>query len=188
MTRRDVIFGEIFLFDHSTTTTMDEPSKSRDTSQSSSLKWWTDEEETAVVRKLDLHILPWLFCVYGLAFIDRSNIGNAKTAGMDKDLHLTDGKYRLLTSIFYIAYIVFQFLLLFYLIIPANVWIAITLFTWGLASSLQATAQSWSAMMAARFFIGMAEAGFGTGVALYLGFFYPRQSIGIRFAVGVLNC
>lgn len=36
--------------------------------------------------------------------------------------------------------------------------------------------------MAARWFVGMAEAGFGTGIALYLGFFYPRQEIGYRFA------
>ncbi|CAO1622887.1 unnamed protein product [Sympodiomycopsis kandeliae] len=150
--------------------------------KNASPKWWTDEEEATVRRKLDWHILPWLFCVYGLAFLDRSNIGNAKTAGMDKDLHLTDEKYRLLTSIFYIAYIVFQFLLLFYLIVPANVWIALTLFTWGLASTLQATAHSWSAMMAARFFIGLAEAGFGTGIALFLSFFYPRREIGLRFA------
>lgn len=122
------------------------------------------------------------FFVYGLAFIDRSNIGNAKVGGMDKDLHLTDEKYRLLTAIFYIAYIVFQPLLLFYLVIPANIWVSAMLFLWGLASTLQATAQSWAALMAARFFIGLAEAGFGTGVALYLSFFYPRREIGLRFA------
>lgn len=56
------------------------------------------------------------------------------------------------------------------------------LFIWGLTSSLQATAQTWGALMAARFFIGVSEAGFGTGVALYLSFFYPRREIGLRFA------
>lgn len=53
---------------------------------------------------------------------------------------------------------------------------------WGLASALQGAAVSWSGLMAARWFVGLAEAGFGTGIALYLGFFYPRREIGYRFA------
>lgn len=43
------------------------------------------------------------------------------------------------------------------------------IFTWGLASALQATATNFAGLMAARFFVGFAEAGFGTGIALYLG-------------------
>lgn len=53
---------------------------------------------------------------------------------------------------------------------------------WGIAAILQGAAYNWSGMMAARFFIGLSEAGYGTGVALYLSFFYPRQEIGARFA------
>jgi len=37
--------------------------------------------------------------------------------------------------------------------------------------------------MAARFFIGASEACFGTGVALYLSFFYPKPEVGFRFAI-----
>ena len=37
--------------------------------------------------------------------------------------------------------------------------------------------------MAARVFLAIAEAGFGAGIALYLSFFYPRNEIGLRFAV-----
>jgi hypothetical protein len=42
-----------------------------------------------VTRKFDLHILPWLFGIWLLAFIDRSNIGNAKIGRLTKDLKLT---------------------------------------------------------------------------------------------------
>lgn len=80
----------------------------------SSLKWWTDEEEARVRRKLDWNILPMLFIIYGAAYIDRSNIGNAKTAGMNVDLGISDIQYRLITTIFIISYILFQWLLLFY--------------------------------------------------------------------------
>ena len=44
--------------------------------------------EARVTRKLDLHILPWLFGIWLCAFIDRSNIGNARIDGLTEDLHL----------------------------------------------------------------------------------------------------
>jgi hypothetical protein len=44
-----------------------------------------------------------------LSFLDRGNIGNAKIAGMAKDLDLTSDRYEWLLTIFYIAYILFQF-------------------------------------------------------------------------------
>jgi hypothetical protein len=33
------------------------------------------EAEARILKKLDWHILPWIFCLWLLAFIDRSNIG-----------------------------------------------------------------------------------------------------------------
>lgn len=44
--------------------------------------------EKRVLRKQDYHILPWLFGIWLCAFIDRSNIGNARIDGLTEDLHL----------------------------------------------------------------------------------------------------
>lgn len=44
-----------------------------------------------------------------LSFLDRSNIGNARIAGMQEDLGLDGDRYDWLLTIFYISYIVFQF-------------------------------------------------------------------------------
>ena len=49
-----------------------------------------------------------------LSFLDRGNIGNAKIAGMQKDLDLTSDRYEWLLTIFYIAYILFQFQVCWY--------------------------------------------------------------------------
>ena len=35
--------------------------------------------EARITRKLDLHILPWIFALWLLAFIDRSNIGTLRS-------------------------------------------------------------------------------------------------------------
>lgn len=82
--------------------------------------------ERRVVRKLDWHVcalvtglcksdhcsepsLRPLTLPVLLSYLDRSNIGNAKIAGMTKDLSLTGNRYQWLLTIFYISYILFQF-------------------------------------------------------------------------------
>jgi hypothetical protein len=42
----------------------------------------TAQEEEAVIRKLDWRLLPLVFVLYSLAVLDRSNLGNARLAGM----------------------------------------------------------------------------------------------------------
>lgn len=44
--------------------------------------------ENRILRKQDFHILPWLFGIWLCAFIDRSNIGNARIDGLTEDLDL----------------------------------------------------------------------------------------------------
>lgn len=53
-----------------------------------------DEAATKrLVRKIDLNLLPVLSILYLLSFLDRSNIGNARLAGLEKDLHMTGLDY-----------------------------------------------------------------------------------------------
>lgn len=50
--------------------------------------------ERRVLWKLDSLLIPMMCCIYLLAFLDRSNIGNARIAGLQKDLGLTDHQYK----------------------------------------------------------------------------------------------
>lgn len=66
-----------------------------------------------------------------LAALDKSNIGNAKTAGMATDLNLNvDGRYDWLLTIFYISYIVFEFQVLCWKRFPPHIWGAFVVFGW----------------------------------------------------------
>ena len=58
--------------------------------------------EQQVRRKLDWNIIPLVTIVYMLSVLDRSNIGNARIAGMETDLHLYGNRYEWLLTIFYI--------------------------------------------------------------------------------------
>lgn len=51
--------------------------------------------EDRILRKCDYHILPWLFGIWLCAFIDRSNIGNARIDGLTQDLHLTGNRFNI---------------------------------------------------------------------------------------------
>lgn len=63
----------------------------------------TAAEEAALMRKLDWNLLPLLFVLYSLSVLDRSNLGNARLAGMENDIDLTGNRYNTLTTIFYVA-------------------------------------------------------------------------------------
>ncbi|KAF2083777.1 MFS general substrate transporter [Saccharata proteae CBS 121410] len=136
--------------------------------------------EKRVRRKMDRNLIPLVVALYLLAFLDRSNIGNAKVAGMNKDLNMTGPDYEWLLTIFYISYIVFEFQALMWKIIPPHRWAAFCVLGWGVISSAQAAAQSWGGMMALRFLMGIFEAGYGPGIPYLLSFFYLRHELGFR--------
>ncbi|KAI1434239.1 major facilitator superfamily domain-containing protein [Xylaria sp. CBS 124048] len=138
------------------------------------------ELEKRVVRKIDLYLIPLVMSLYLVAFLDRSNIGNAQLAGMNRDLHLSDAQYQWLLTIFYIPYILFEWGALMWKAIPPHIWAFSCVFIWGIASTLQAATFSWSGMMAARFFLAAAEAGFAPGIPYLLSFFYKRHELGLR--------
>ena len=50
-------------------------------------------DENAVLRKMDIRLIPMLSALYLLAFLDRGNIGNAKIEGLVEDLHMTGPQY-----------------------------------------------------------------------------------------------
>lgn len=145
--------------------------------------------ERRVVRKMDFRIVTLVTALYVLAFLDRSNIGNAEIAGMSDDLHLidprtkNDDKYQWLLTIFYISYILFEFQALMWKLVPPHLWLAFCVLCWGIFATCQSATTNWSGMMALRFLLGVSEAGFGPGIPYLLSFFYLRHEVGVRIAV-----
>ncbi|KAF7118379.1 hypothetical protein CNMCM5793_007893 [Aspergillus hiratsukae] len=139
--------------------------------------------ERRVLRKLDLRVPTLMGFLYLLGLLDRSNIGNAYIAGMKEDLHLSGDRYSWLLTIFYIAYTLFEFLALMWKVLPPHRWAAISVMGWGIFATCQAAAQSWEAMMALRFLLGVSEAAFGPGTPYLLSFFYRRHELGLRIGL-----
>ncbi|RSL51507.1 hypothetical protein CEP54_011387 [Fusarium duplospermum] len=62
---------------------------------------WTAEEEKKLVRKIGMFLLPNIWLMYLLSYMDRTNIGNAKIAGMADDLELTSSQYSIVLVVFF---------------------------------------------------------------------------------------
>jgi hypothetical protein len=62
--------------------------------------------ERKLLWKLDFTVLPLLWLLYLVCFVDRSNIGNAKIQGMEKELNLKGQKYNVAVFIFNIGYVI----------------------------------------------------------------------------------
>ncbi|PTB63930.1 MFS general substrate transporter [Trichoderma citrinoviride] len=147
---------------------------------------YTPDEDKAVRRKFDRKLVLFVALLYMLSFLDRSNIGNARIAGMDEDLQSTspprDDWYEWALTSFYISYIAFEWMSLLWKVIPAHVYVSMLVLSWGLTASLQAIAVSYPMLIALRVLLGIGEAGF-TGVPFYLSFFYKRQELAFRTAI-----
>ncbi|KAJ7778141.1 MFS general substrate transporter [Mycena metata] len=144
------------------------------------------EEERRLVRKLDGRILTITCLLYLFAYLDRSNLGNARLQGLPKDTlggDPTGKRFDWVNSVFFFAYILCQVpASLTSKLFPPRVWLACMALGWGVSSTLMSTAFDFGGLMTARVFLGVFEAGFGPVIPLYFSFFYTKQEMGARMA------
>lgn len=154
-------------------------SSHRRRSSVASFELYTPDEERAVRRKLDTRLVLFVALLYMMSFLDRSNIGNAKVAGLSRDLHLTDAQFSWLLSAFYITYILFEWMTLCYRLFPAHIYIACCVLGWGVVASLQSLATGFPYLLVLRALLGIAEAAF-VGMPIFLSFFFRRDELALR--------
>jgi len=122
----------------------------------------------ATVRKVSLHLLPFLFILYIVAYLDRVNFGYAALQ-MNSTLGISAELFGFLSGIFFIGYLIFE--------VPSNIilrkigariWIARILISWGIIVIITGFAQDALQLAVLRFLLGIAEAGFFPGIIYYI--------------------
>lgn len=154
----------------------------RRTSSVQSFEMYTPDEERQVRRKLDTRLVLFVALLYMMGFLDRSNIGNARIAGLSKDLHLSDNQFEWLLTAFYISYVAFEWMTLCYKIFPPHIYISCCVCAWGVVASLQSLVSSFGFMIALRALLGIGEAAF-VGMPFYLSFFFRREELAFRTGI-----
>src|ERR1700690_465622 len=130
----------------------------------------------SVVAKLTRRLLPFLFVLYIVAYLDRINVGFAALQ-MKGQLGFSDEVYGLGAGIFFAGYFFFQ--------VPSNLalarfgarrWIAVIMVVWGIISASMIFIGSPRGFYFLRFLLGAAEAGFFPGMILYLKRWFPARA------------
>src|SRR4051794_9482516 len=122
----------------------------------------TEADNTRVLRKIDLTILPILLTVYCLQYLDKATLSYASVFGLIKDAHLHGEDYSWLGSIVYVAQLVFQPLIAYLLVkLPIGKFAATMVLCWGAILCCMVAATNFGGLMAARFFLGAFEASVG---------------------------
>lgn len=130
--------------------------------------------ERALYRKVSWRLLPFLFLLFVVAYLDRMNISFAKLQ-MNSDLGFSDTVYGAGAGIFFLGYFFFE--------VPSNLilhrvgakfWLARIIIVWGFISIATLWVNSVATFYGLRFLLGAGEAGFFPGVIYYLTLWYPN--------------
>jgi ACS family tartrate transporter-like MFS transporter len=144
-------------------------------------------DRRAVMRKVTWRIIPLIFVLYLVAYLDRANLGFAGSQ-MRARLGLSERVFGWGAGIFFTGYLLLE--------IPgallvehwsARKWFARILVTWGLCSMGMALVRTPPQFLGARFLLGLAEAGFFPGVIVYFTHWFPRAERGRAMAGLVLG-
>ncbi|KAK1493231.1 major facilitator superfamily transporter [Colletotrichum tamarilloi] len=143
-----------------------------------------DPTEIALVRRLDWMIMPILWFIYWLNYLDRNAIALARLNTLEEDLNLTSTEYQTCVSILFVGYVIVG--------IPANMvvtrvrpslWMSSCMAVWAIISALTAVSQNYTGLLLTRFFLGITEAPYYPGALYVLATFYTRKELATRISI-----
>jgi ACS family tartrate transporter-like MFS transporter len=134
-----------------------------------------DALQVRALRKVSFRLMPFLFVLYVVAWLDRVNVGFAALQ-MNGDLHFSETAFGIGSGVFFVGYCLFE--------VPSNlilarvgarIWISRIMITWGVISASMIFVRTPAVFCLLRFLLGAAEAGFFPGVIYYLSHWYPTR-------------
>jgi ACS family tartrate transporter-like MFS transporter len=132
-------------------------------------------DRARLFRKIAWRLIPYMFLLYILAYLDRVNVGFAALE-MKHDLHLSNTVYGAGAGIFFLGSALFD--------LPSNLiltrvgprkWIARIMISWGIIATCMMFVRGPMSFYLLRFLLGVCEAGFFPGMILYLTYWFPSR-------------
>ncbi|KAJ5578651.1 uncharacterized protein N7459_007615 [Penicillium hispanicum] len=143
-----------------------------------------ESRNKALVRKVDLILLPLLAGTYMLQYIDKSALAYSAVFDLLSSTHMTSNEYSWLASIFYFAYLVAEY--------PWNILAQKTklakvvsgnVIAWGAMLMITAACSSFAGMAVCRFLLGIFEAPITPCFMMIVGMWYTRSQQPFRAGV-----
>ncbi|KAF9894713.1 hypothetical protein FE257_006603 [Aspergillus nanangensis] len=143
-----------------------------------------DPKEIALVKKIDLYMMPILWLMYFLNFLDRNAMINGKLNSLVEDLKLEGTQYNTCVSILFVGYLLGQ--------VPSNMllnrvrpsrYMAGFMMAWAIISTLTCIVKDYHGMLVCRLLLGVVEAPFYPGALFMISQFYNRKEATSRMAI-----
>ena len=131
--------------------------------------------EERAFRKVTRRLIPFLFLIYVVAYLDRVNVSFAQLQ-LEDDLGFSDTIFGIGAGIFSLGYVIFG--------VPSNLalarfgarrWLAAIMIVWGGISASMMFIDGAASFYVLRFLLGAAEAGFFPGIILFLTWWFPER-------------
>lgn len=140
--------------------------------------------EKRTLRTFDLFVLPQMMILILIAYLDRSNIGNAVVFGFEEGLNLHGLEYNNILTVFYATYVVFE--------VPwvmavkrwgANNVLALALISWSIVTLCTGFIQNYRQADVVRLLLGAAEAGLFPALSFIISTIWDRQRCAKRICL-----
>ncbi|KID92414.1 MFS transporter [Metarhizium guizhouense ARSEF 977] len=138
-------------------------------------------DERKLLLKLDAFFVPIIMVVYLTCFLDRTNIGNVKVAGMPEDIGASPQQFSTAVSIFYATYVAFEppWTIMMKWMTPRILLTSLCV-VWSLATIFSGFITNIGGLYAVRLILGACEAGLFPALNLYLTMVYKRDEQATR--------
>ncbi|KAH7411244.1 major facilitator superfamily domain-containing protein [Cadophora sp. MPI-SDFR-AT-0126] len=143
-----------------------------------------DDLNKQVRRKIDWRLMPTITIMFLMNYLDRINVSNARLAGLQKDLHMSDTVWNAGISTFYVGYLIGQ--------LPGNLWLAKAnpskllpgmMLAWSICTICMPAMTNGIGFCLIRFCIGLTEAPFFPGITLMTSSWYTKEENPMRMAI-----
>ncbi|KAL0579642.1 hypothetical protein V5O48_002338 [Marasmius crinis-equi] len=144
----------------------------------------TEEEDRRVLRKIDLWVMPVVLLVYFLQQLDKSSLSYTSVFGIVEETGLVGTQYSWLSSIVYLAQLVWQPISSYLLVkLPISKYIFVNVFMWGAVVACTAAAHDFKGLLTARFFLGIFEASVAPAFITITQMWWRRREQTMRLAM-----
>ncbi|KAF7556800.1 hypothetical protein G7Z17_g1125 [Cylindrodendrum hubeiense] len=147
---------------------------------------YTPEEERAVVRKIDMVILPFMCFTFFLQYLDKQSLSYAAVFGLMDDLKMTSSQYSWCSSIFYVGQLVSEYPFIYLMSrLQLTKFVGATVVIWGIICMCLAAPQNYAGFAAVRFLLGFSEGAVSPAFVTITSIWYRKEEHTLRTALWV---